>query len=160
MTIRFFKKSVVAVAIIITLAIAVDRVALVVWRFRVQSFAQRLSAAAKTLKHRRSTDSSNLISWSGDRSVWAVPYLELALTGPKPTVITVDGNGGLDFTYAPPVLAWSRHVPWAFNRPVMQGADVYAYNDVYILKIATLDDHPNGHVLAAPEITLDHGFPF
>ncbi len=160
MTIRSFKKIVLAVAAVIVLAIAVDRVTLAIWRFRVRSFAQRLSAGAKTLNHRRSTDSSSLISWSGDRSVWAVPYLELALSGPKPTIVTVDGNGGLDFTYVPPLLAWSRHVPWAFNRPVIQGADVFAYNDVYILKIATLDDRPNGDVLVAPEITLDHGLPF
>jgi hypothetical protein len=160
MSMRFFKTTSLAVVVVIALALGLDRVSLAIWRWRVESFAERLTAAAKTLKQHRSADTSNLLSWSGDRSIWAVPYLELALTGPQPAVVTVDGNGGLDFTYVPPLLAWSRHVPWAFTRPALEGADVYAYNDVYILKIATLDDRPNGHVLPSPSVTLDHGFPF
>jgi hypothetical protein len=46
------------------------------------------------------------------------------------------------------------------RRPVQQGADLYSYNDVYILKIWTVEDHPGGNLLQRPQVKLDHGLPF
>jgi hypothetical protein len=146
---------------VIALAFAVDRVALIVWRFRVERYAQQLRASAQTLKRGKTGPFiSPSMSWSGERNAWAVPLLEVSYGGPEPTAITVDGNGGLSLTYLPPLLAWTRHVPWAYNQHPIQGSDTYPYNDVYILQISTLEGRPSGKVLASPEVVLDHGFPF
>jgi hypothetical protein len=100
------------------------------------------------------------MSWSGERNAWAVPLLEVSYGGPEPTAITVDGNGGLSLTYLPPLLAWTRHVPWAYNQHPIQGSDTYPYNDVYILQISTLEGRPGGKELAAPVVNLEHGLSF
>ena len=143
------------------LALAVDRAALFVWRRQIIHYHARLARSSERLSkaHSRYVESS-LISWSGDRDIWQVPLLEVAFGGPSPTSVTVDGNGGLNFLYAPPLLAWSRHVPWAFRRPIIQGSDTYAYNDVYIIRINTLESRPSGKVLPMPTVELQHGLPF
>jgi hypothetical protein len=150
-----------AVALAIALAFTLDRVALLVWRFRVERYANQLRQSAAQLRAgKRGPHLAPRMSWSGSRNAWAVPLLEVSYGGPKPTIITVDGNGGLNFTYLPPLLAWSRHVPWAYNRHPIQGSDVYPYNDVYILQISTLEGQPGGKDLPSPTVNLEHGLPF
>jgi hypothetical protein len=157
------KVFVAAVVVIVVLAAAcvLDRVTLLIWRYRIEAYHGKLQRSATQLAraHTRFVPGA-VISWSGTRDVWQVPLLEVAFGGPAPTTITVDGNGGLNFLYAPPLLAWSRHVPWAFTRPAMQGSDTFAYNDVYILRIETLQGQPGGKELASPTVELEHGLPF
>lgn len=52
--------------------------------------------------------------------------LEVWLSGPQPTIATVDGNGGLDLTFAPPLWAWSRYLPYISpGRQVTRGSDFF-----------------------------------
>jgi hypothetical protein len=156
-----FGKVITAIVAVIALALIIDRVALIVWRFRVERYAQQLRESAAQLKGgKRGAHIAPLMSWSGDQDRWAVPLLEVSYQGPEPAVITVDGNGGLNLTYLPPSLAWTRRVPWAYNRHPIQGSDMYPYNDVYILQIFTLEGRPGGKPLSSPAVTLEHGLPF
>jgi hypothetical protein len=139
-------------------AIAVDRVALVTWRARVERYAHELERAAESPPARASL--ANLLVTTRDGGPWRVPLLEIRVKGPKPSRVTVDGNGGLNLLYEPPSLAWSRHIGLAQRRPVVQGSDSYSYNDVYVLKIWTVQARPGGLVLDRPTVTLEHGLPF
>ena len=142
-------------------AIVVDRLALWIWRYRVNAYFVSLKKSAELLKQPRSRNQPTVIlSWSGGRNHWQVPLLEVAMEGPRPSHITVDGNGGLNLFYVPPLLAWSRHVPWAYNRNPIQGSDIYPYNDVYIIQVWTLESRPGGKELPYPTVTLEHGLPF
>jgi len=142
-------------------AIVVDRLALWIWRYRVNGYFITLKRSAELLKPSRNPNQpTGILSWSGDRDDWQVPLLEVAMEGPRPSHITVDGNGGLNLFYVPPLCAWSRHVPWAYNRNPIQGSDVYPYNDVYIIQIWTLESRPGGKELPYPSVALEHGLPF
>jgi hypothetical protein len=141
--------------------LATDRISLLLWRARINAYYRELRASADQIAHAGKREvPAGRISWAGTRDIWQVPLLEVSFGGPAPESVVVDGNGGLSFVYAPPICAWSRHAPWAFNRSAQQGSDIYAYNDVYILKIETLEGRPGGRELPAPSVTLDHGFPF
>jgi hypothetical protein len=158
---RRFRIVITVLAAVMVVALIVDRLALLVWRFRIERYAQQLRESAGQLRTGKSGPHiASLMSWSGDQDSWAVPLLEVQYGGPEPSIITVDGNGGLNLMYLPPTLAWTRHVPWAYNRHPMQGSDTYPYNDVYHLQIFTLEGRPGGKVLASPTVALEHGLPF
>jgi len=151
------------VATIVTLsvvAVAVDRVTLWIWRYRINAYYQSLRASAGRLANRHGLfDPDSLVNASHDKEPWPVPLLEVAFQGPDPQRVIVDGDGGLNFFYTPPLLAWSRHVPWAYRHPVIQGSDIYPYNDVYMVRIAT-QESPHKKVFLVPQVSLDHGLPF
>jgi hypothetical protein len=147
--------------ILVVIAFAVDRVALLVWRLRVSAVGDALQAAAEELgKPAKDLERRPLIIWSGTRDKWQVPLLDVAIRGPVPEAVSVDGNGGLTLLYLPPLLAWTRHVPWAYRRPVIQSPDIYPYNDIYLIRISTLESKPQGKELRLPRVQLEHGYPF
>jgi hypothetical protein len=146
---------------LIVVALVTDRLALFVWRSRVLSFFHALQAAsAKHVNWIEPVRENPLLSWSTRGNLWPVPLLEVSLRGPVPDTVTVDGNGGLNLFYTPPLLAWSRHVPWAYARRPNSGSDEFPYNDVYMIKIRTIEGNPPGRVLALPNVILDHGLPY
>ena len=149
----------IALLLIGAFAFLTDRVALAVWRFRVSRYAHGLQ---NQLTHFApvATARAPTLRWSQTRGNWQVPLVELDLRGPTPDTVTVDGNGGLNLTYLPPVLAWSRWRMLHRADEAAGGPGVYPLNDVYILRISTLEDKPGGHDLPAPEVTLTHGLPF
>jgi len=156
---RRTRLAVSALILVALAAVVVDRMALASWRWRVQRYSDKLKAVASaTQKVPPSLDT--LLTSTRDAGPWRVPLVEVRLEGPSPSRITVDGNGGLNLWYEPPVLAWSRHVGLGRQRPMVQGADLYSYNDVYILKVWTVGSRPDGKVLEHPSVTLDHGLPF
>jgi hypothetical protein len=155
------KRVLIAVVLVVILAlsaVALDRIALMVWRARIQQYSEKLRAAAPTSTS-GTLSLDRLLTSTADADRWLVPLLDVRLEGPKPTRITVDGNGGLNLWYEPPTLAWSRHVGLGQQRPMMQAADLYSYNDVYILKIWTVEARPGGKALGHPSVELDHGLP-
>ena len=142
-------------------AVATDRIALIVWRYRVNHYFAQLEHSADLLSSAKARHAEgSLISWSGERNSWQVPLLEITACGPQPDEITVDGNGGLNLVYLPPLLAWSRHVPWAFNQHPIQGSDIYPENDLYTIQIFTLEGRPGGKELPSPTVGIEHGLPF
>jgi hypothetical protein len=144
-----------------TLAVATDRLALLVWRARVVAYSRALeTAVAKSTLGAPAVSEQPLLCFSHGRGEWQVPLLEVVLRGPTPEMVTVDGNGGLNLLYVPPLLAWSRHVPWVYQRRVIQPGDTYPYNDIYLLKVWTVEDRHGGGDLPQPKVQLDHGFPF
>jgi hypothetical protein len=151
----------IAIAVLLSgaLALLTDRVALAVWRFRVSHFVHQLQ---NQLAHPAPVASPRepALRWSRTRGNWQVPLVELDLRGPTPDTVTVDGNGGLNLTYLPPVLAWSRWRMLHRADAAAGGPGVYPLNDVYLLRISALEDKPGGHDLAVPEVTLTHGLPF
>jgi len=151
---------------VITVATAVDRAALMVWRFRISHFSGRLERAARAdiadPTYYYHPDRALLVS-TGVRKGCSVPLLTVLLKGPKPDQVIVDGDGGLVLVYTPPMLAWSRHTPF-LGRPRIprQGSDIYAFNDIYFLHIMTVafDPKGNGKALKTPIVNLEHGLPF
>ena len=157
---RILRRVGVFVFLLFLAAFVVDRLSLVVWRFRIERYAEKLRRAAANPDVSKQGNRP-VLSASHDTGPWRVPYLEVMVAGPKPSWVTVDGNGGLNFFYLPPLTAWSRHLPFLGHpRPVIQGSDVFAYNDVYTIKIWTLESRPAGKPLARPSVVLEHGLPF
>lgn len=158
---RLLRIATAAVVATVIAAYVVDGATLFIWRFRVERYTDELRESAAHLRSGKAgPHAAARMAWSGDQNSWAVPLLEVENGGPRPSVITVDGNGGLNFMYLPPLLAWTRHVPWAYNRHPIQGSDTYPYNDVYTLRISTLEGRPRGKVLPSPTVELEHGLPF
>jgi hypothetical protein len=159
--VRRIPKMLAVLLVLAGAAVATDRIALLVWRARVISYSHALeTAAVESIKGGPNSSRPPLMIHSGGRGKWQVPLLEVAIRGPAPEAVTVDGNGGINLLYVPPLLAWSRHVPWAYRRPVVQAGDLYPYNDVYLIKLSTLEDKPGGQDLQVPKVQLEHGFPY
>jgi len=155
-----------AVVVFIVVAVAADRLALFVWRARIQHYYERLSRSVERAGkvdplHYYDPSSQPMVIASGSKGNWQVPLLTVSFAGPKPDGLMVDGNGGLVFVYKPPIMAWSRHLPF-LGRPsrAIQGSDLYAFNDIYFLSIHTLEGRPGGETLAKPSVRLEHGLPF
>jgi hypothetical protein len=147
----------IGMAIFIIGAFATDRVALAVWRWRIERYGETLRREFSAVSAKR----SSTVGFNPSRGECPVSFVQIRLLGPRPRFVIVDGNGGLDMEYAPPWLAWSRYLPYLNpRRQVVQGSDEYPFNDVYILKIATKEDKRNGRDLPVPRVTLEHGLPF
>ena len=156
---KLAKRLVISALIFGVLAVAVDRTALAIWRWRVRRYYEALSSAVAALPS-GPPSAAGLVQWSGGRHGWHVPLLSVSLTGPVPSSVLVDGSGGLSLTFAPPVAAWSRHVPYLTRRTVSLGSEVFPYNDVYFVRVSAVEGHPGGLDLSKPIVSIEHGLPF
>jgi len=138
--------------------VAVDRVALALWRFRVNRFADRVRAAVSAFDQTDPNRFNSIVAFSADPGPWRVSGLQLRMVGPSPAYVTVDGNGGLNLTFLPPALAWSRNR--LLHRSPQVSGTFYPLNDVYVLRITSIVGRPPGLVLPKPEVSLHHGLPF
>jgi hypothetical protein len=148
---------VIGVVVFIGLAVAADRVSLAVWRWRLGHYCEKLRR-----EFALGPSKSQIIGFGPGRpgDGGRVPLVEILLLGPRPRDIIVDGNGGLNLMYAPPWLAWSRYFPYLNpRRMVGDGSGIFPFNDVYILRIQTVEDRRNGRDLPVPCVTLQHGLP-
>jgi hypothetical protein len=139
--------------------VAVDRVSLALWRFRVNRFADRVRAAVSAFDQTDPNRFNSIVAFSADPGPWRVPGMQLRMVGPSPAYVTVDGNGGLNLTFLPPALAWSRN-SLLHRGPRLSGAQFFPLNDVYVLRITSILGRSPGVVLPKPEVSLHHGLPF
>jgi MFS family permease len=147
----------IGMAIFIIGAFATDRVALAVWRWRLEHYCEKLCR-----EFALGPSKSEIIGFGPGRpgDGGRVPLVEIRLLGPRPWDITVDGNGGLNLLYTPPWLAWSRYLPYLNpRRMVARGSDMFPFNDVFILRIQTVEERRDGRDLPVPKVTLEHGLP-
>jgi hypothetical protein len=159
---RRLRRVLLVVFVITAAAVATDRIALWVWRAPVWLYGDALERAAAELASGVVHHSSRpLIVCSDGDGPSQTPLLQVALRGPRPDEVTVSGNhAGITLLYIPPMLAWSRHVPWAYRREIIQSSDLYPYNDVYVIRVYIGEIRPKGRAREVPRVEFDHGLPF
>ena len=159
----------IAVVAVVVLAVAVDRLVLAVWRFRVTRLYSRLTEEAKLDRQLRIQHWQAGEWWvlnvappePGDHPRYPVALTELTLRGlnPVPSQITVDGFGGLHLKFLPPSLVWSARL-FGRQHPGMDARIVDGLADeMYTVSVLWYSGGKEPSALSHPRVELSHGLP-
>ena len=163
------RKLAIGLLLLAAVAGAVDRLSLWIWEFRVHRWFEvlkketQLSNSERTALWRHGdwyTASLSLDPPPGDpRSNSVVPFTEIAFERPKgirPSIVTIDGLGGVHLRYFPPRTVWTLAIEQLFAATGPNAVPV-AFVRSYCIHIQWYGETPKSPRPAHALVTLEHG---
>jgi hypothetical protein len=160
-----------ATLLLVSLAVAIDRCSLWIWRWRINRFFTALRTEAERDHSQRRADwtqnkwyalnLSNEHHPTAKQSLYPVAYLEVVLDRPggvKPSDVIVDGAGGLHLRYFPPLAVWSIRLRHLWSRPD-KPVWLALYEQSYSIDIQWYGEFPSDPLTHRPYVGLVHGVP-
>jgi len=165
---RLAPKRLVFVALALILgAFALDRLSMLVWKWRIDRFYGLLSQEValswdeRAARWRQGAWYTLNVAEPDKKSPkpFPVALTEVVFSRPggiEPSMVTVDGAGGLHLRYFPPVTAWILRLrAAASDRPFWEELAGQSYS----IAVLWYGDRPSSPQDSRPKVVLEHGVP-